>query len=155
MKLFSGALLDELAAKAAASARRRAHHHVHASDADPVQRFFVAVDRSSYIRPHRHLSRSEMALVLRGAFDVLTFDDDGHVTARYVVGDGAPSLGFEMPRATWHTLIARVDGSTFLEVKEGPYDPATASEFPPWAPPENAETAAAFLEQLRAAQPAA
>lgn len=152
MKLFSGNLLDELAAKAAASPRRRAHHNVHASDADLVQRFFVTVNRASYIRPHRHLSKSEMALVLRGAFDVLTFDDLGRVTARYAVGDGTASLGFEMPRATWHMLIARVDGSAFLEVKEGPYDRSTASEFAPWAPAEEDPAAAGFLERLRVAE---
>lgn len=149
MRLFSGNLLDELAAEAATRPRRRAHHRIHAADTDVVQRFFVSVDRASYIRPHRHLAKSELALVVRGGFDVLTFDDQGHVTARYAVGEGTPNLGFEVPRATWHTLIARVDGSTFLEVKEGPYDPATASEFAPWAPPEGDTASAVFLERLR------
>ncbi len=153
MKLFTGNLLDELSAQATASPRRRAHHRVHTADTDPVQRFFVSVDRASYIRPHRHLAKSELAVVVRGGFDVLTFDDQGHVKARYAVGEGTPNLGFELPRATWHTLIARADGSTFLEVKEGPYDRATASEFAPWAPPEGDAGAAAFLERLRTASP--
>lgn len=149
MKLFTEALLDELAAKAAASPRRRAHHNIHSGNADLVQRFLVTVNRDSYVRPHRHLARSELALVIRGGFDVLTFDDSGVVTARYAVGEGAPTLGFETPQGIWHTLIARVDGSTFLEVKEGPYDPATSSQFAPWAPPEGDAAAPAFLERLR------
>ncbi len=150
MRLFSAPLLDDLAARAAASPRRRAHLNVHADASDPVQRFFVSVSRDSYMRPHRHLSKSELALVVRGAFDVITFDDRGAVTGRQTVGAGTPLLGFEMPRATWHTLIAREDGSTFLEIKEGPYDPATASEPAPWAPAEGDPEAGAFLEQLRA-----
>lgn len=149
MKLLATALIDALGAKAAASARGRAHHNVHAGDADPVQRFFVAANRTSYFRPHRHLAKSEMALVLKGGFDVLTFDDGGEVTARYVVGEGGPSMGFEIPSGTWHTLIARADGSTFLEVKAGPYDPATAAEFAPWAPPEGDPAVPAYLERLR------
>lgn len=150
MRLFSAPLLDELAARAAASPRRRAHLNVHADAADPVQRFFVSVDRDSYIRPHRHLSKSELALVVRGAFDVITFDDQGAVTGRQTVGAGTPVLGFEMPRAAWHTLVARENGSTFLEIKEGPYDPATASEFAPWSPPEGDSAVPAFLQRLRA-----
>lgn len=152
MRVFSAPLLDDLAARATASPRRRAHLNVHADAADRVQRFFVAVDRDSYIRPHRHLSKSELAVVVRGAFDVITFDEHGGITGRETVGAGTPLLAFEMPQATWHTLIAREDGSTFLEVKEGPYDPATASEFAPWSPAEGDPASAAFLQRLRSSR---
>ena len=153
MKLFAQALLDEIAARAAASPRRRANHNVHASATDPVQRFFIAADRDSYFRPHRHLIRSELAVVVRGRFDVLTFDETGRVTARYAVGSESANIGFETPSATWHTLIAANDGAVFLEIKEGPYDPATAAEFAPWAPPEGEPAAPVFLRWLRDAQP--
>lgn len=153
MKLFDSRLLDELAAKATASPRQRAHLNLHASAADPVQRFFVAANRHSYFRPHRHLSKSELALVVRGQFDVVTFDTSGAVIARYLVGGETGSFGFETPPATWHTLIAREDGGAFLEVKEGPYDPATIVEFASWAPPEGDASVPAFMQWLRTAQP--
>src|ERR1700691_381261 len=155
MKLFSSALLDELSAKATASPRGRANHNVHATADDPVQRFFVVANRQSYFRPHRHRTKSELALVVRGGFDVVTFDESGCVLARYVVNVGGEHLGYETPRATWHTLIARADGSTFLEIKEGPYDQATAAEFAPWAPAEGDARVPHFLELLRVAQPGA
>jgi cupin fold WbuC family metalloprotein len=153
MKLISQALLDGLAARADASPRGRAHHPIHAGDADPVQRFFVAANRGSYFRPHRHLARSELTLVLRGAFGVLVFDDGGGVTARYEVGGDSGQLGYEIPPATWHTLLAQVDGSTFLEVKQGPYNPATAAEYAPWAPAEEHSSVPGFLAWARTAQP--
>lgn len=153
MKLFSRSLFDELAAKATASARQRAHHNVHAAASDPVQRFFVAGNKDTYFRPHRHLSKSELALVLRGRFDVIAFDDRGTVTARYSIGEGSPNVGFETPRGTWHTLVSQADGSLFFEVKEGPYDPATTSEFAAWSPPEGHAAVAAFLEWTRSATP--
>lgn len=149
VRVFSAPQLDDLAKRATASPRRRAHLNVHADAADLVQRFFVAVDRDSYIRPHRHLAKSELAIVVRGAFDVITFDERGGIAGRETVGAGTSLLGFEMPRATWHTLIAREDGSTFLEIKEGPYDPATASEFAPWSPQEGDPAARDFLHRLR------
>lgn len=149
MQLFSRLLLDEVAARATANPRQRAHHNIHGSPDDPIQRFFVVANRNTYFRPHRHLAKSEMVLVLRGTFDVITFDDVGGETARYVVGEGSPNFAYEMPKGTWHTLIAHADGAAFIEVKEGPYDPATAAEFAPWAPAEGDAAAAEFLERLR------
>jgi cupin fold WbuC family metalloprotein len=146
MKLFSRNLFDELAAKASASPRQRTNYNVHLTSSDPVQRFFVAANRATYFRVHRHSSKSELALVLRGAFDVLTFDAAGILTARYSIGEGSPNVGFETPQGTWHTLVSLADGGVFFEVKEGPYDPATAVEFAPWAPPEGHPFAPAFLE---------
>jgi cupin fold WbuC family metalloprotein len=153
MKLFSQSLLDDLTARAAASPRRRAHHNIHSSPTDPVQRFFICAEKDTYFRPHRHLTKSELALVLRGQFDVLTFDESGTVTARYRIGSGTPEIGFETPRSTWHTLLARSDGAAFLEIKEGPYDPATAAEFASWAPAEGHESVPAFQSWLRDAEP--
>lgn len=153
MKLFSQAFLDELTAKAGASPRLRANHNIHASPADPVQRFFIAAQRDSYFRPHRHLTKSELALVIRGRFDILTFAADGAVTGRYRVGSDTPNIGFETPQATWHTLLAVTDGAAFLEIKEGPYDPANAAEFASWAPPEGHESVPAYQQWLREAQP--
>jgi cupin fold WbuC family metalloprotein len=153
VKLLSHSLLDELAAKAAAAPRGRAHYNIHASSEDPLQRFLVVAERRTYFRPHRHHSKAELATVLRGSFDVLIFDASGAVTARHAVGAGCGHFACETPPLTWHTLLARSDGSAFLELKQGPYDPATAAEFAAWAPPEGDAAVPAFLEWLRAAQP--
>lgn len=153
MKLFSRSLLDDLAAQASASPRARAHYNIHESPSDLVQRFFVVAQRNSYFRPHRHLTKSELAMVLRKRVHVLTFDAHGKVLARYSIGEGTDSMAYETPRAVWHTLTADADGATFFEVKQGPYDPATASEFASWAPAEGAPGAPKFLEWLKTAQP--
>jgi cupin fold WbuC family metalloprotein len=152
MKTFSRALLDELTAKAVASPRKRAHFNIHEQASELVQRFFVVATRDSYFRPHRHLARSELALFLQGRAAVLTFDDSGRVISRHDIGAEAGELGYETPRAQWHTLIVTSDTATFLEVKEGPYDPATAVEFAPWAPAEGSPEMASFLESLRTAK---
>jgi len=153
VKLLSRTLLDELAAKAALSPRARAHHNIHAAAADPVQRFLVVACGDSYFRPHRHKTRSELAVIVRGRVDVLTFDERGRVTARYGVGDGTANIAYETPQGTWHTLVPGAAGGAFLEIKEGPYDPATAAEFAPWAPAEGDASVPRFLEWLRSARP--
>jgi cupin fold WbuC family metalloprotein len=152
MRLLPHALLDELAARAAASPRGRAHHNIHATPEDPVQRFLVVAQCDSYFRPHRHTSRSELAFVLRGRIEVLTFDDQGRVTARYAVGEGSDSLAYETPEGTWHTVVPGPAGVAFLEVKQGPYDPATSAEFAAWAPREGDAAVPRFCSWLRAAR---
>jgi cupin fold WbuC family metalloprotein len=153
MKLLPRALLDELAAKAAPSPRARAHYNIHATPADLVQRFVVVARADSYFRPHRHASRSELAVILRGRLDVLTFDAHGRVSARYGVGEGTDTMAYESPQAVWHTVLPGADGVAFLEVKEGPYDPATATEYAAWAPVEGDAAVAGFAAWLRDAQP--
>jgi cupin fold WbuC family metalloprotein len=153
VKFVPRALLDELAAKAAVSPRARAHHNIHASPEDRVQRFLVVAQRDSYFRPHRHTGRAELAVLLRGEVDVLTFDAAGRVTSRERVGAGSEALAYETPPGTWHTLLPLGDGVAFLEVKEGPYDPATSTEFAAWAPAEGEPRVTAFLAWLRGAQP--
>jgi len=151
MKLFADSLLDDLASRAAASPRQRAHLNVHETAADPIQRFFVVARRDSYFRPHAHLSKSELAIALRGRFDILTFDETGEVLARYAIGDGTGQFAYEAESGTWHTIVALSDECAFLEVKEGPYDPAVAVDFAPWAPPEGDSSVARFQQWLREA----
>ena len=153
MKLFSQDILNTLTAQAAASPRQRAHLNIHTTPADPVQRFFIATQRDTYFRPHRHTTKSELGVVLRGHFDILTFDESGSVTGRFRVGSDSTNIAFETPRNTWHTLLAGADGAAFLEIKEGPYDPATAAEFAPWAPAEGHDSVPRFQQWLRDAQP--
>ena len=152
MKLVPHALLDELAAQAAVSPRARAHYNIHSGPADPVQRFLVVALGGAYFRPHRHASKSELALLLRGHVDVLIFDAHGRVTARYPVGEGTDTLAYETPRDTWHTLVPGSGAIAFLEIKEGPYDAATATEFAAWAPAEGDAAVPQFQAWLRAAR---
>lgn len=151
MKLITAELLDGLIAKASESPRRRTHHNVHSSGDAPVQRYFIAAKQDSYFRPHRHPMKWEFALVVRGGFDVFVFDEAARVTERHAVGPGTAVVAFEIPANTWHTWLPTADDSVFVEVKEGPYDPDTAAEFAPWAPPEGAPAVADFLARLRAA----
>ena len=142
-------MLNQLTRQAADSPRQRSHHNVHETLADVVQKLLVAATTQSYFRPHRHVDKSEFALVLRGRFVVFSFDDQGSITQRQPIGEGTGINGLELPPNTWHCWLSLRDDSVFFETKQGPYDPATASEFAPWAPAENTPEAAHYLTMLR------
>jgi cupin fold WbuC family metalloprotein len=151
MKLITADLLNGMIAEAGRRPRRRTNHNIHASAADPVQRYLIAARKDAYFRPHRHTTRWEFIIVLKGRFDVIVLDEDGRVSRRVAVGPGEGIIGFELPPGTWHAWVPMTDTGVFAEVKEGPYDPSTAAEFAPWSPPEGAPGVREFLDRMRRA----
>ncbi len=152
MKLITTEMLNDLSRRAAAGPRQRMHHNIHESLDDPIQRLFVAVRFESYFRPHRHREKWECALVVRGLFDVLVFDDAGCVTERVTIGPEAKVTAFEIPAGLWHSWVPMRDDSVFFEIKQGPFHPLGAGDFADWSPEEGSADSARFLAGMRKAK---
>jgi len=151
MKLITHRQLNEVLRQAADLPRLRHHLIVHESPDDPVQRLFIGLRRGTYVRPHRHPRVGELGVVIRGACDLLSFDDRGTVTGRTSLGPEGEALAFDLQPNEWHTVVVRSEEALFLEAKPGPYDPERVSEFARWAPPEGSEAVPAFQQWLGAA----
>jgi len=149
MKWIDNHLVSEMMARAAGSDRKRTNHNLHETGEDPIQRYCIAATKTSYFRPHRHPNNWEVAMVLRGKFEFLVFDDDGNIIERHTVGPDTGKNGFEIEANRWHCWLPLSEEGLFFEVKPGPYDPATAAEFASWAPEEGSTEARIFVEQLR------
>ncbi|MCF8151097.1 MAG: WbuC family cupin fold metalloprotein [Burkholderiaceae bacterium] len=156
IRLIDAALLDELCLEAAASPRRRKNRNFHQTDNHPAHRLLNAMQPDSYIPPHRHLdpNKDETFVVLRGLLGLLAFDDAGQVAKAVKVGAGGTAMGVDIPHGTWHTAVALLPDTVFLEAKAGPYLPFSDAERAPWAPPENSPQAAAYLTALKSRLPA-
>jgi cupin fold WbuC family metalloprotein len=140
--------IDALIARALAAPRRRVNLNLHATPADPIQRFLNAGDPESYVRPHRHAAaRWELCCALRGGIDAILFADDGTIARRHALASGGAGL-IEIPGATWHSFVFAAPGSVALEVKPGPYIAASDKEFAPWAPAEDDPASARCLRWL-------
>jgi cupin fold WbuC family metalloprotein len=148
MKLITGRMIDELITKAGQTQRLRTNYNIHDSLSDPVQRLFIAAEPSTYFRPHSHTGKCEFAIVLRGLFDILIFDNAGVVMERISVGADSAIFALEIPSGVCHTWIPMVKNSVFFEVKQGPYDPETSLIFAPWAPEEGSAQVGRFQSQL-------
>jgi cupin fold WbuC family metalloprotein len=152
MKLITTDLINELILRAVNHARQRVNYNLHESLSDPIQRLFIAAGLESYFRPHRHPEKWECAVVIRGLFDVMVFDDSSRVTEHLSVGPGAGVIGFEIAPNTWHAWVPMSDGSVFFEIKPGPYDPLAAVDFAVWSPEEGTSHADRFVARLRQAK---
>ncbi|MGA2715546.1 MAG: WbuC family cupin fold metalloprotein [Bryobacteraceae bacterium] len=153
VKLISGSLFDTVAALAEASPRLRMNYNFHSGPGDNPHRFLNVLLRGTYIRPHRHLAppKSEAFLVLEGMADVILFDDDGAITARYRLGEESPEgrlWGVDISPGVWHTILPRTTRVVCFEVKPGPWVAANDKEFANWAPAENDPDAAAYCNAL-------
>ena len=149
---FGRESFEELTEAARANTRRRQNFDFHDADSHPAQRLLNAVEPDSYIRPHRHLEprKDETFVVLRGAFGLVLFDDDGSVMDARVLRAGGDLVGAHVPGGMFHCLVSLAQGSVFFEAKAGPYNVAIDKDWPSWAPPEGASDAPAYLERLRA-----
>ncbi|MDH4099604.1 MAG: WbuC family cupin fold metalloprotein [Nitrospirota bacterium] len=155
IRRINDAFFDELAQKASQSPRKRSHHNFHKQHGEPVQRLCIALDRGTYVRPHKHpeANKWELMLVLRGAVELLIFSRSGEVLSRLHLSSDGPERGVEIRNNTWHTVFPLEDGSVIIEAKEGPYAPVSPDSFAHWAPEEGSDEVAAFLEWAGRAKP--
>ncbi|WP_031568398.1 WbuC family cupin fold metalloprotein [Rheinheimera texasensis] len=157
---FAGMLLDHslfsaLLDAAAQSPRRRAFKNLHQDFAEAVQRVVIAIQPDSYVPPHRHVEAHqwELFVVLAGSIDFCQFDDAGQLISRSTIVAGSTLAGLELAPGIWHSIVAAPGGAVFLEVKQGPFDPAQPRYFAPFAPTEQDLQAGAYLAWLRTALP--
>jgi cupin fold WbuC family metalloprotein len=148
-------LFDQVALRAQSVSRRRMNHNFHAGAEDNPHRFLNVLLRGTYIRPHRHLDppKSEAFLVLEGQAEVIVFNEEGAVTARYLLGavvNGGKRWGVDLAPGVWHTVVALTERVICYEVKPGPWEPASDKEFATWAPTESDPAAPRYLETLLA-----
>jgi cupin fold WbuC family metalloprotein len=152
MKILDNRFLAELASKARSSPRLRAHHNLHESFDEPCQRLVIAMESGSYLQPHRHLvhPKPELFIVLRGLVAVLIFSDAGDIISSHALSSNSGISGFEVPPGTWHTVVSFAEGSAFVEVKPGPFQPIPPEDWAPWAPAEGTPGAPGYLETISA-----
>lgn len=121
----------------------------HTSDIEPLHEMFIVLERYSYIRPHRHIGRSESFLLIEGVADVVFFNEDGSLdevvrVERY--GSGSPFY-YRLNDSVFHTLIVRSKYLIYHECVNGPYD-SEATEFASWSPLPDSGAVAEYIAEL-------
>ncbi len=141
--------IDQTSAKAKESSRLRVNYNFHNLE-DPINRLLNAMEPGTYIQPHKHEDpdRFEVFLCMRGRFLVVIFNDEGIITNHTILDAREGKFGVEIPAKTYHTLLSLESGSVAYEIKEGPYLPANAKNFAPWAPAEGEPGADSYLKKL-------
>jgi cupin fold WbuC family metalloprotein len=142
--------IDWLEDAARASPRHRARICAHRQDSDAVHEMLIAITDQSYVRPHRHVGKSESFHVVRGCCDVVVFDEQGAIEK--VVALGPPDSGraffYRLDSSRFHTLVLRTPLLVIHEVTKGPFV-AGDSIAAPFAPEESdTQTGALWMQAL-------
>ncbi|MDR2563317.1 MAG: WbuC family cupin fold metalloprotein [Prevotellaceae bacterium] len=151
MKLIDRALLDKTSAEAKVNERLRKNFNLHNDYSDPVNRLLNAMEPGTYIRPHRHADppKNETFIVLRGALDILIFDDLGSIILRQTLSPESGNYGMDIPAGIWHGMIVLLHDTVVYETKTGPYFPLTDKDFASWSPdPSDTTEVQKYLNQF-------
>ena len=152
---MSGTDIASLKQQALANPRRQIRVCTHPDTNDRLHEMLIVHTRGTYVRPHKHLNKSNTVHIIEGEVDVVFLDEAGAVRDVVRLGDLRSGREFYC-RANWpiyHTLLITSEFLVFREITNGPFR-REETIFAPWAP-EEGNTAAGSDFQARIAREAA
>lgn len=143
--------MAEFQQMAARNERHRARLCAHKENQNRIHEMFIALTGNAYIRPHRHINKSESFHVIEGTATVVFFGDAGEIEEVFEIGDyhsGKPFY-YRNEDARFHTQVVTSEKLIFHETTNGPFNRAD-TVLAPWSP-EDTDTAAvkAYMENLK------
>ncbi len=148
--------LDELVRAAAAEPLRRSRICLHRSPDDLTQEMIIALWQDSYVPPHRHTAKSESFHIIRGALDIVFFNDTSEITRVVSLGEpgGNKPFVYRLSADYWHTVLVRTEVAVFHETTTGPFS-KNHSAIASWAPgPADKKGVEQFFARMKREVPA-
>lgn len=134
----SGADIAALKQQALANPRQRVRICAHHDASDHLHEMLIILTRSAYVRPHKHLNKSESVHIIEGEVDVAFFDEKGTVTDVVRLGEyqSGRQFYYRVADPRYHALLIRSEVLVFHETTNGPFR-REDTFFAPWAPEES------------------
>lgn len=127
--------IADLKQRARRTRRQRCRLCTHRDAGDTLHGMLIVHGRDAYVRPHKHIGKSESLHVIEGTAVLVVFDDAGNLTRALALGDAASGACFyyRMPENVYHGLLITSDWLVFHESTTGPFDRAKTVEAT-WSP---------------------
>ena len=119
--IIDKALLDKVTEQAKDSPRLRKNFNFHQSLDEKCHRFLNAVEPGTEVPIHKHPTKDETFVILRGKVRVTTHNDDGSIIDDVVLCNEEGRYGVNIPKGVWHTIEPLEPNSVIFECKEGPF----------------------------------
>lgn len=88
---------------------------------DKCHRMLNAVEPGTVVTIHRHPTKDESFVILRGKVRVTTHNDDGSIIEEVVLSQESGNYGIDIPKNVWHKLESLEPGSVIFECKVGAF----------------------------------
>ena len=116
-------LLDKVSVQAKESPRLRMNYNFHHSLNELCHRMLNAIEPGSKLPIHRHPTKDESFVILRGKVRSTTYNDNGSVMESVVLCAEDGLYGVDIPKGVWHKIEAIEPNSVVFECKLGPFVP--------------------------------
>ena len=114
MKLIDTSLLDKVSTEAKESPRLRMNYNFHQSLDEKCHRFLNAVEPGTVVPIHKHPTKDESFVLLRGKVRVTIHNDDGSIIESIILNPQEGQYGVNIPQNVWHTLKSLESGSVIF-----------------------------------------
>lgn len=115
-------LFEKVTRWAQNSPRLRMNYNFHQSLDELCHRMLNALEAGTEVPIHRHPTKDETFILMRGVVRVLTYNDDGTVIDDILLSQESSNHGVNIPKNVWHT-IQSIEPAVLFECKEGPFVP--------------------------------
>lgn len=139
--------IDFIKSKAAKNSRARARICTHSDVEAVVHEMLIALTKDTYVRPHKHIGKSESFHLIEGRLNVIIFDEEGNKSDNIPLGEigSTEQFYYRLPSGIYHTVVPETDWVVFHEVTSGPFNPKDTI-YPSWAPLDGVENTDAQKE---------
>ena len=141
----------ELKQKAKKNPRKRIRICVHKDNEDYLHEMLIIHEKSCYVRPHKHINKTESFHIVEGVADIVIFNDDGSIEQIISMGDIESGFKFfyRLPPNLYHTILIKSEVLVFHEITNGPFNP-NETNLAPWSPEEhNLDEVANYMAMLK------
>jgi cupin fold WbuC family metalloprotein len=130
--------IDYIKKIAKSNPRQRVRICTHLQIEDSLHEMVIVHTCGAYIRPHKHINKSEAVHVIEGSAEVVFFDEKGNLEKSLRLGDYKSKSFFyyRLNNEKYHTLVVKSEFFIFHEITNGPFI-SNNTVFPSWAPDDS------------------
>jgi cupin fold WbuC family metalloprotein len=133
--------------KAQQSSKGRSRICAHKHPEESLHEMLIAISSESYIRPHRHLKKTESFHLIEGEADIIIFLDDGSIKDVIRLSE-SENFYYRLDIPSYHSLLIHSPVLVIHEVTNGPFD-SSASELASFSPEEGSEGVKTYIDELK------
>jgi len=130
--------------------RKRIRLCAHRDIEDRIHEMLIIHTKNTYVRPHKHINKTESFHIIEGTTDIVIFSDDGAILDLIEMSDysGEKVFYYRLSEPLFHTVIIKSEVVVFHETTSGPFR-REDMVFAEWSPPESeVEATHLFFKKL-------
>ena len=146
----SRADIKDLKILAAKNPAKKIRLCAHPNVEDHVHEMIIVQARGTYVRPHKHLNKSESFHMIEGQLKLVFFEESGKIKDQILLSTagGKEVFYYRLSEEWFHTVVPVSEIVVFHEITNGPFK-REETIFPTWAPGiADKENTKRFINQL-------